>query len=261
MELPKWAKRVWSAVVENAVHYVMAALVGAVGFGIAAYRSLIQVAGPVAGLVPYLVGFATLFAFSAILMGLNQFQQLRERAQRRKAMNRSPEDMERLIREWLYKYKYRIKDDPQPTASFQMQATDDQEMTISVVKPREHPWVFLGLKVSVAEGDDLRRAIDSMGQEFGVTLTIELSQLGIEYRLRQESGRVKEILLQHPVVFDESLTALRFLQHLLLVRRGLNVVNAVMARALGSRATQGAPELPQPPTHGPRVLPPSPESS
>jgi hypothetical protein len=241
MATPKWFEKIRLAIVDSALKYVIEAAIGAGIAAVAAYRSLATTAGAWAPVVPYLVGVCAVFVFGIILLAINQYKQLRDSAKKERMAQRTPAEIERQIREWLYKYKYQIKDANTPETRFNMLVTNRQDLKFNIMLPKETPFVVIATKTTIPRGDDLYKTVKSAGSTFRFDVGIALAQLGVEFDMSEPDKGV-EVLLQRPILFDEAVTDLSLMREIMLVHRGLSIFNFLAGRAtIGSSAT---PQLP-----------------
>jgi hypothetical protein len=145
--------------------------------------------------------------------------------------------IERQLRDWLYKFQYEIKDDPQPHAHFQMRARDAQGLVITIFQGRGEPFVTIisGMKLGNDDfGDRVRSVLADPKATAGDDLSIQLTLLGVEFII--EGTPPESVRIQHKVMFDASITDLRFIHDMMLVRRGLGLTQSVFHRAALPRA-------------------------
>jgi hypothetical protein len=221
--------RIKSAVLDNVVSYILAAVVSGVAAGAALYPSIKAIAGRWA---PYLVAYTILFVFLAVLLSVNQVQQIAARARMRKAANRTPAMIESQIREWLYGFGFEIKDDAKPSSHFQMVARDDQGMRIVILQNIGRPYITIATTIVLANDEIGNRARATLANPRSTVLNdlaIQLAQLGVEFDL--QGSPMERIVIQHKVIFDETMTALKIYREMMLVRRGLGLAQNVFDQA------------------------------
>jgi uncharacterized protein DUF2299 len=223
MAAPRWLRWLADKIVDNAFVYGGGAVIAAVGAIAAIYQSLRDELGPIA---PYVAVYLVLFLVAVALLIVNQLHFIHERGQRRRRANLTPVEIERLIRDWLYSFKFEIKDDPQDYAAFQIRATDSESRHVTVFQRKGEPYVTITTRLILPD-DMVPVLVGDPKSTFLPELSLHLAPLGVEYRKEPSSN---DVYVAHVVVFDESMTPLKFINDIGLVRRGLTIVHSLIAR-------------------------------
>src|SRR5215472_7076141 len=89
----------WSDVRSFLVGYYLAPVLGGLG-AIAAslYGGVQKVAGP---MTPLVLGYLFVFIFTVILVLINLTEEIRDRRERRRLSNRTPQEIKTDVRDWL----------------------------------------------------------------------------------------------------------------------------------------------------------------
>jgi hypothetical protein len=216
-----WLRRLLADLVTQVIGTLLFAAIVAVWT--ARQPSLKQWAGPVGVAV-----FIGTVALSFLLY--NQFAIFRDRKKSERLL--TPLEIEKRVRDWLYRRKFTVANDPQSYAHFQLVCTDYEGLKVTIMQLRDEPYLTIISKAIWEDNESgavVRQMIEAPGSTFLEDLSIELAQLGVGYEVMGSPPR--EILIEQKVLFDESVTELEFLRHILLIRRGLDLVMSLMKRS------------------------------
>lgn len=211
------------------------------------------------GIPAALLSGAMLFAI--IGLAWNQWQQVLERDQKRRKAKWTPADTEKRIRDWLYAFRYQIRDATLAQTYFSMFITNDMGLQFNIRQMRDTPWVVIESRNGIPSDDKDNRlfaAVNDPRLHFKVDVSIELAQLGVEHLWTESEGRI-DLSIERKVVFDETMTDMKFFDDLLLVHRGANIFRGLAALALQQFKAQAVSELPPASKHDRLPQPPSPE--
>lgn len=156
------------------------------------------------------------------LIIINQYRALR---------GKKETNFESLVRNWLYKHNFTIKDSPNDKALFHIIGNDEGNRIFNVVRLIKDKQ-FLTILVKYPVPDVFREEIDKLSEDPNLTfiedLRIELIRFGIGYDGIERPLRT--ITLIDNVPCDDSLTELTFMQHVMLVRQGIILINDILTR-------------------------------
>jgi len=140
--------------------------------------------------------------------------------------------IESVVRNWLYRNSFSIKDDPQSSSVFQFVARDQQNRPVIVCRLKGEPFLTLGARLLVSEKD--QQKLDPItGNEDSTLiedLRIEMARTGVEYVGITHPLRVIDI--QKKVSCDDTLTELALLQEAMFIRRIQVLIGEFLSRAM-----------------------------
>ena len=140
--------------------------------------------------------------------------------------------IEPMMRNWLYRNGFSIKDDRQPNAVFQFVARDEQGRPVVVGQLKGELFLTLGAKLLVSPEDQQR--LDPITGDENSTLLEDLKMemarsgvgfIGIIHPLRA-------ITIEEKVPCDDTLTELAFMQKVMFIRRIQVLIGEFLRRAM-----------------------------
>lgn len=174
----------------------------------------------------YLIALAVIAATGFAFWIMNQFNTFRERRRRQ------TKDIETMIRDWLYKNNFTIKNDPTTNAIFRFVARDEQGRPVVISQLKNESFLTLGAKLLISEEDQQR--LDPITKDEKLTiledLRIELALIGVGYE--GISHPLRTIIIQEKVPCDDTLTELAFLQKVMFIRRIQVLIGEFLRRAM-----------------------------
>ena len=211
------------------VSVVVLAAIGVLWGAIKGYGASAHVA------VPAVIAAAIVVAAAALVIR-REWQEYGERE--REVINRetipSPDEIAEHIRSWLLELGYQIKNQPDPSAHFNILATNAEGLNANVFKVREGP--YRGPYVVIATNADIKindpfvgKALNSPLSTFRLDIALALAQLGVDFAIPAGSLQTQ---LFRPVLFDQSVTQLSLAREILLIHRALVVVQSLAARTI-----------------------------
>jgi hypothetical protein len=236
MRLPKWIKDYAAHVTHSAATTVTVAAAVGVWTSLKIFATVTQLGLPIA-----IAG--GLIAAAVLIMAWNALREIDESHRRRSLAHRSPTEIERQISQWFYAFKYQIKDAKTADTDFNMLVTNEQEMKFNILQPKDSPFVVIATKTIIPRNDDLYKIVKREASTFQFDVGIALAQLGVEYSMTEPEQGL-EVVLQRPIVFDETVTDLGFMRELMPVHRGLSIFKFSAGRALTVAGFKGVPQLP-----------------
>jgi hypothetical protein len=184
------------------------------------------------------VGAALFVAFA--LVGLaNQLQQMDRASQIRRLIRRTPRDIQKQIRDWLWRYKFSVQDDPIAIADFRLKVDDDRQVPLTIAKAIDAPWITISSNIlfepekRTALGPRLERIVEDMG--------LELIRLGMEWQPRLEDGATIGMSVGHLMPFSVATTDLELLRGIKLVRGAMAIVATIFNRAAAGAIAAAPP--------------------
>lgn len=225
MAQPPWWSRLWAKARENAIGWAMGALVtGFLAFWKIWRSESSEIPLPVA------ISWGVLVAF-AVIGFVNQYFEMRERAQARRLSQPTPAVIEKLIQDWAYKAGVSVTTLPHnDTLDFAMSAVSVSGMKMSIFKPKRDLYVVVRGQVkytmrigSIAEAD----------------VGLRLTELGVEFDIKS-TDQATEVEIRNLLLFNESMHALRFYTDLALVERGILLVQLTVQRFQATMAAIAA---------------------
>ena len=212
-----WLRKIWEKLATEIIGGLIVAALIAIGTAIWAF--LQSWVAPL--IIVIFVG-----TFGLTLFSLNQYRLWRKRH------GIQVERIETTVRDWLYKNKFSIQNDPQPSSVFQFVARDQENRPVVVYRLRGEPFLNLGAKLLVSEED--KQKLDTItGNEsstFFEDLGMEMARSGVEYVGITHPLRV--ITIQKKVPCDDTLTELALLQEVMFIRRMTVLITEFISRAL-----------------------------
>jgi hypothetical protein len=204
------------------------------------------------------MGIPAAFLIAAILFAViglawNQWEQVLERNRTKRLTNRSPLEVEHWVRDWLFKYKYQNRNDPNPEAHFKIVVTKDNGQKLTIVLPKAHPFVVIAARLEpdpTEEKQATTAILLAPDTTFGADLAVELAQLGVDYSIHAKEKL--EVQVERKVPFDETITDLRFAREFLKVEGAVGIVFALAARAAINARTPKGIRPPQASRHDPK---------
>lgn len=174
----------------------------------------------------YVIMLSPIGAFGLTLFSLNQYRLW----QKRRSIK--IEHIETAVRNWLYKGKFSIQDDPQPNAVFQFVARDEQGRPVVVCQLRVESSLTLGARLLVSR-EDQQRLDPITGDENSTLLEdlkIEMVRIGVGFIGIQHP--LREITIEEKIPCDDTLTELTFLQKVMFIRRIQVLIGELLRRAM-----------------------------
>lgn len=228
--MPQWVLNLWNAIWNAIVSYLVPlALVGSGAIAVSLYRTVRKATGPMA---PLIIGYLFVFLFVVILVTFNQLQDIQDRKQRARLVQRTPAQLVGEIPSWLYQSGFTITNDPQPNVEFHFIAQDPTQRRISIGQIRGDPYISLSTQLVIQPEQYARidRLVPRPDAPFALDLVIAVSKLGLVYDGIGYPLRV--ITLTEKLPFNDTLTQFTFLDGFLRIRHGLIVVRSMILRAI-----------------------------
>ena len=212
-----WLRKIWEKLATEIIRGLIVAALIAIGTAIWAF--LQSWAAPL--IIVIFVG-----TFGLTLFSLNQYRLWRGRR------GIQIERIETVLRDWLYRYKFSITDDPQPKAIFQFVARDSEGRPVVVSQLKDELFLTLGAKLLVPEKD--QQKLDSVTADKKSTLLddlkIEMARFGVGFL--GITHPLRAITIEEKVPCDDKLTELAFMQRVMFVRRAQILIGQLIGRAI-----------------------------
>ena len=174
----------------------------------------------------YVIMLSPIGAFGLTLFSLNQYRLWQKRR------STKIERIETVVRDWLHRYQFSVRDDPQPNAVFQLVARDEQGRPVVVSQLRSELFLTLGARLLVTREDQQR--LDPITRDENLTLLedlkIEMARIGVEFIGIQHP--LREIIIQEKIPCDDTLTELTFMQNVMFIRRIQVLIGEFLRRAM-----------------------------